>query len=72
MEDEFKTKFQQKREQIYWSVYTEYNKLISVDGRSKVKVCEYLCEKYNIASISTIYKIRSWCEEQIEKGAKNN
>ncbi len=63
--DAFKTPFQKKREQRELAIYTEYQQLISVPGSSKVEVAKHLCEKYGLATISTIYAIRKRVEKRL-------
>lgn len=39
------------------AICREFKSLMSVEGRSKLKVIEYLCKKYDFASPSSIYSV---------------
>ena len=70
METVFKTKFQQEREQRELAIYTEYQSLAAAPDNSKVAIAEYLCEKYHLATISTIYSIRKRVENRLKRAGK--
>ena len=65
MDKTFKTKFQVEKERR--AIYTEYQELVADPEKSKVAIAEYLCEKYHIASVSTIYDIRDRVEKRLKE-----
>ena len=65
METVFKTKFQLEKENKELALYTEYQQMIAVPGRSKVEIAKYLADKYHIATISTVYSIRKRVEKRL-------
>lgn len=67
MELEFKTKWQMKKESKELALYTEYQQMIAVPGRSKVEIAKYLAEKYELATISTVYAIRKRVEKRLKQ-----
>lgn len=67
MDKTFKTKFQVEKERRDLAIYTEYQELVADPEKSKVAIAEYLCEKYQIASVSTIYDIRDRVEKRLKE-----
>lgn len=67
MDKTFKTKFQVEKERRDLAIYTEYQELVADPEKSKVAIAEYLCEKYHIASLSTIYDIRDRVEKRLKE-----
>lgn len=61
----FKTPYQQEKEQREAAIYAEYQALVSDPNKSKVEIAKYLCKKYHIATISTIYEIRKRVEKRL-------
>ena len=70
METVFKTKFQQEKEQRELAIYIEYQQLAADPGKSKGVIAEYLCEKYHLATISTIYSIRKRVEGRLKRAGQ--
>ena len=66
MED-FRTDFQREREQRDLAIYTDYEEMMSVPGRSATVVGRQLMEKYNIHSLGTIYVIRKRVEKKLKE-----
>lgn len=56
-----------EREARDLAVYSDYQELMTVEGQSKTKVHEYLMQKYNVHSQSTIYLILKRVEERKRK-----
>lgn len=67
MDKTFKTKFQVEKERRDLAIYTEYQELVADPEKSKVAIAEYLCKKYHIASVSTIYDIRDRVEKRLKE-----
>ncbi len=67
METLFKTPFQREKEQRELAIYTEYQELAADRNRSKVVIAQFLCEKYHLATISTIYAIRKRVEKRLNE-----
>lgn len=72
MEKDFRTEGQKRRERKEMEIYLEYQSLASDPKKSKVVINQYLCEKYDIACVSTIYSIRRRVEQRLAQkgGAK--
>ena len=66
METVFKTKFQLEKENKELNLYSDYQEMVSVPGRSKVEIAKYLAEKYHLATISTVYSIRKRVEKRLK------
>lgn len=64
---EFKTPHRVKKEEKELKIYSEFMELSQKPGASKVEIAKFLCEKYDIATISTIYSIRKRVEERLAK-----
>lgn len=62
-----RTQCQIEREERDLAVYNEYQKLMEVEGQSKVASHEYLCKKYGIHSQGTIYVILRRVEKRLRK-----
>lgn len=62
-----RTQCQIEREERDLAVYNEYQKLMEVEGQSKVASHEYLCKKYGIHSQGTIYVILRRVEKRLKK-----
>lgn len=62
-----RTQCQIEREERDLAVYNEYQKLMEVEGQSKVASHEYLCKKYGIHSQGTIYVILRRVEKRFKK-----
>lgn len=56
--EQFKTEYQLAIEKREMAIYHDFNELAAVPGNSKIKICEHLCQKYELHSVSTIYNIR--------------
>lgn len=67
MDVTFKTPFQQEKEQRELAIYTEYQELVADPNKSKVAIAQYLCKKYHLATISTIYSIRKRVEKRLKQ-----
>ena len=65
-----KTDLQKERRQRDYVIYSEYEKMMSVQGQSATEVCKYLMKKHSIHSISTIYVIRKRVENELKKEGK--
>lgn len=61
-----KTPYRVDKEAKELAIYKEYNDLMSKAGQSATAVVEYLMEKHNIHSASTIYLIRKRVEERLK------
>lgn len=62
-----KPKGRQKREARDLALYTDYQKLMSVEGQSKTEVNKLLMEKYDIDSQGTIYTIIHRVENRLKQ-----
>lgn len=67
---DFKTPWRVKQEEKELKIYSEFMELSQKPGASKVEIAKFLCEKYNIATISTIYGIRKRVEKRLQDGTK--
>lgn len=63
----FRTPCQQEREARDMEIYTEYKKLMGVEGQSKTSVKDYLMKKYGIHSQGTIYVILRRVEARLKQ-----
>ena len=63
----WKTDLQREREQRDLAIYSDYEKMMSVNGQSATEVVKLLMNKYKILSLSTIYVIRKRVEERLKK-----
>lgn len=69
MEVVFKTELQKLRDKRDFAIYTDYERMMAVDGQSATEVCKHLMEKYGIHSAATIYVIRKRVAERLKKDA---
>lgn len=65
----FKTPLQEERQQRDFAIYSDYERLMAVEGQSATEVGKHLMAKYNIHSLATIYVIRKRVEERLKKEA---
>lgn len=62
-----KTELQKEREQRDFALYSDYEKMMSVEGQSSTEVAKYLMKKYSIHSLGTIYVIRKRVESKLKR-----
>lgn len=62
-----KTDLQREREQRDLAIYTDYERMMSVEGQSATEVGKLLMQKYRIHSLGTIYVIRKRVMERLKK-----
>lgn len=63
----FKTDCQKEREARDKAIYDDYNRLMEVNGQSKMMVIRHLMGKYNVHSMGTIYVILRRVEESLKE-----
>ena len=66
--EQFKTEYQLAIEKREMAVYRDFNELAAVPGNSKTKICEHLCQKYDLHSVTSIYNIRRREERRMAAG----
>lgn len=66
----FKTPYQVEQEAKDGAIYKEWNELMKVPGQSRTGVTQYLMQKYNIHSSSTIWFIRRRVEKRLKEEGK--
>ena len=68
--ESFKTKFRIAKEARELAIYNDWKELMSQPGAMSSGVGNYLCEKYDIHSISTIQVIVKRVEKRLKEEGK--
>jgi hypothetical protein len=68
----YKTDLQRQREMRNYALYSDYQKMMSVQGQSATEVTKVLMKKYNLHSPATVYVIRNKVEQELQRKEANN
>ncbi|MDR3272328.1 MAG: hypothetical protein LBT29_02430 [Flavobacteriaceae bacterium] len=68
----FKTDFKLGKEAKELAIFNEWNELVKQPGSMKTAIDEYLMEKYDIFSKSTIWFIRKRVEKRLAAQSKES
>ena len=68
---DFRSEQRKAREALEMKIYEEFEEYAGKPNASKVEVAKYLCRKYGIGNVSTIYAIRKRVEKRITEAAAN-